>query len=92
MTAKGQAQLAAEVPVTGGRVFLKIAADYNEYHLLYSLNGTEWAWLAAGSAYALSPQAVEGNGFTGVVIGLYAAGNGKTAEAAAYFDWFEYQA
>ncbi|MNC12209.1 Beta-xylosidase [compost metagenome] len=92
LTVKGQAQLAAEVPVTGGRVFLKIAAEYNEYHLLYSLNGTEWTRLAAGSAYALSPQAVEGNGFTGVVIGLYAAGNGKTAEAAAYFDWFEYQA
>ncbi|CAH1223767.1 Non-reducing end alpha-L-arabinofuranosidase BoGH43A [Paenibacillus auburnensis] len=92
LTVKGQARLAAEVPVTAGRVFLKIAADYNEYRLLYSLNGTEWNRLAAGSAYALSPQAVEGNGFTGVVIGLYAAGYGKAAEAAAYFDWFDYRA
>ncbi len=92
LTVKGQARLAAEVPVTAGRVFLKIAADYNEYRLLYSLNGKEWTRLAAGSAYALSPQAVEGNGFTGVVIGLYAAGKGKAAEASAYFDWFDYRA
>jgi alpha-N-arabinofuranosidase len=92
LTVKGQAQLAAEVPVTSGRVFLKINADYNEYHLLYSLDGKEWTRLASGSAYSLSPQAAEGNAFTGVVIGLYATGNGKAMEGTAYFDWFDYRA
>lgn len=92
LTVGGETRLEAEAPVTAERIFLRIAADYNEYRLLYSLDGTEWTRLAAGAAYFLSPQAVEGNGFTGVVIGLYATGNGRAAESAAYFDWFDYRA
>ncbi|MEK4060740.1 MULTISPECIES: glycoside hydrolase family 43 protein [Paenibacillus] len=91
LTVKGHTQLAAEVPAPTGKAYLKIAADAAEYYLLYSLDGEKWIKLASGAAYALSPQAVEGNGFTGVVIGLYATGHGKTAEATAYFDWFDYR-
>ncbi|MBW4082773.1 glycoside hydrolase family 43 protein [Paenibacillus sp. S150] len=90
LTVKGQTQLAAEVPAEAGRVYLKIAADPTEYGLFYSLDGRGWSKLAAGTAYALSPQAVEFNGFTGVVAGMYAAGNGKAALCPAYFDWLNY--
>ncbi|AIQ49320.1 xylosidase [Paenibacillus sp. FSL R7-0273] len=94
LTVRGQTELAAEVPVkwSEGSVFLKIAADYHEYRLLYSMDGEEWIQLAAGAAYELSPQAAEGNAFTGVVVGMYAAGNGRELPGAAYFDWFEWRA
>ncbi|WP_241781796.1 hypothetical protein [Paenibacillus sp. DMB5] len=93
LTVQGQSRLAAEVPVSGsaGRVFLKIAADYQEYGLLYSMDGEAWTRLAAGQAYELSPQAAEGNAFTGVVVGMYAAGNGRELPGFAYFDWFAWQ-
>ncbi|MNI51975.1 hypothetical protein D3C73_1067280 [compost metagenome] len=92
LTVRGRTVRVAEVPAAAGRVFLKIAADYDEYQLLYSLDGEAWIKLGAGAAYELSPQAAEGNVFTGVVIGLYAAGNGKVMPDPAYFDWFDYRA
>ncbi|MHA0857360.1 glycoside hydrolase family 43 protein [Paenibacillus sp. CMAA1364] len=91
LTAQGETQVAAEVPITADRVYLKIQADITEYVLMYSLDGLEWMGLAAGAAYPLSPEAVTGNNFTGVFIGLYATGNGKAAMEPAYFDWFEYK-
>ncbi|WP_260510335.1 glycoside hydrolase family 43 protein [Paenibacillus typhae] len=94
LTMQGESRQAAEVPVSGsaGRVFLKIAADYQEYCLQYSIDGETWTRLAAGPAYELSPQAAEGNAFTGVVVGMYAAGNGREQTGFAYFDWFEWRA
>lgn len=91
LTIKGETQLAAEAPAPAGGIFLKIAADAAEYSLLYSLDGAEWIKLASGTAYALSPQAVDGNNFTGVIIGMYATGHGRASDAAAYFDWFDYR-
>ncbi len=90
LTAKGLTEVAAEVVITAESVYLKIQAELTQYSLFYSLDGQEWLKLATGSAYLLSPQAVEGNGFTGVVIGLYATGNGKTSTEPACFDWFDY--
>jgi len=29
-------------------------------------------------------------GFTGVYLGMFAEGNGKSKTSPAYFDWFEY--
>ncbi len=94
LTVQGQSQLAAEVPVSGsaGSVYLKISADHQEYCLLYSMDGEAWTRLAVGPAYELSPQAAEGNAFTGVVVGIYAAGNGREQTEFAYFDWFEWRA
>ncbi|UQZ33483.1 glycoside hydrolase 43 family protein [Paenibacillus sp. PK3_47] len=91
LTVKGETQPVAEVPVNVNKVYLKIKTDPDKYSLLYSLDGVEWILLAAGPAYALSPQAVEGNGFTGVVTGMYAAGQGAASQAVAYFDWLEYK-
>ncbi|MBT2290764.1 hypothetical protein J7E73_16815 [Paenibacillus albidus] len=49
--------------------------------------------MAAGPARALSPEDfVSKMCFTGVVIGLYATGNGRPSGTPARFDWFEYRA
>ena len=29
-------------------------------------------------------------GYNGVIIGMYATGNGKLSSSNSYFDWFEY--
>jgi len=90
LTARGQTVEEAAVETEAGRVRLKIAADSEEYALLYSLEEGVWVRLAAGSARGLSPEDfVNKMCFTGVVIGLYATGNGKASAAPARFDWFE---
>ncbi|WP_342746145.1 hypothetical protein [Paenibacillus donghaensis] len=91
LTVKGKTEIAASIPTTAEKVYLKIQADIAKYSLLYSLDGQEWHELAVGAAYPLSPQAMEGNGFTGVVIGMYATGHGEIAREQAYFDWFDYR-
>jgi alpha-N-arabinofuranosidase len=91
LTVDGITQVAAEVPTTAGHLYLKIRAELTEYTLLYALDGQEWIELSKALAYPLSPQAVKGNGFTGVLIGLYASGHGQVAEVPAYFDWFDYR-
>ncbi|MEK3966904.1 glycoside hydrolase family 43 protein [Paenibacillus sp. FSL H7-0323] len=91
VTMDGVTHTAAEVSTTAERIYLKVKAELSEYSLLYSLDGQEWNKLSTAAAYPLSPQAVKGNGFTGVLIGLYATGHGKVAEVPAYFDWFDYQ-
>ncbi|AWV35731.1 glycoside hydrolase family 43 protein [Paenibacillus odorifer] len=91
VTMDGVTHTAAEVSTTAERIYLKVKAELTEYSLFYSLDGQEWNMLSTAAAYPLSPQAVKGNGFTGVLIGLYATGHGKVAEVPAYFDWFDYQ-
>lgn len=90
LTERGASRMAAEVPVDEDRVFLKIRASVADYSLLYSMDGQDWVLLGGGSARALSPEDFANKMcFTGVVIGLYASGNGKPCAAPAYFDWFE---
>ncbi|MEK5435465.1 MULTISPECIES: glycoside hydrolase family 43 protein [Paenibacillus] len=91
LTIDGITRVEAEVPITAERIYLKIQAELTEYTLLFSLDGQEWNKLSTAAAYPLSPQAVKGNGFTGVLIGLYATGHGKVAEVPAHFDWFDYR-
>lgn len=91
LTIDGITRVEAEVPTTAERIYLKIQAELTEYTLLFSLDGQEWNKLSTAAAYPLSPQAVKGNGFTGVLIGLYATGHGKVAEVHAHFDWFDYR-
>lgn len=91
LTIDGITRVEAEVPTTAERIYLKIQAELTEYTLLFSLEGQEWNKLSTAAAYPISPQAVKGNGFTGVLIGLYATGHGKVAEVPAHFDWFDYR-
>ncbi len=92
LTIRGETQTASETPIDADRVWFLIEADVTEYKLFYSLDGQNWNRLAAGPARALSPEDfVNKMCFTGVVIGLYASGNGngKPSSSPAYFDWFE---
>ncbi|WP_234541273.1 family 43 glycosylhydrolase [Paenibacillus pseudetheri] len=91
LTIDGITRIEAEVPTIAEQIYLKIQADLTEYTLSFSLNGQDWNKLSTAASYPLSPQAVKGNGFTGVLIGLYATGHGKVAEVPAYFDWFDYR-
>lgn len=89
LTVRGEWLVVAEVPMDLDGVYLKIRSDVTEYSMYYSLDGQEWIRLGGGPARALSPEDfVEKMCFTGVVIGLYATGNGKTASGEAHFDWF----
>ncbi|MBU5670856.1 glycoside hydrolase family 43 protein [Paenibacillus brevis] len=90
LTERGVSRMAAEVPVDTERVFFKLRTSVTDYSLLYSLDGQEWVLLGGGSARGLSPEDfVNKMCFTGVVIGVYASGNGKPSSGAAQFDWFE---
>ncbi|RCX16749.1 alpha-N-arabinofuranosidase [Fontibacillus phaseoli] len=90
LTIRGETHAAGEVQVDGNQIWLKIEADVTAYTLFYSLGGQNWSRLAIGPARALSPEDfVNKMCFTGVVIGLYASGNGKPSSGPAYFDWFE---
>jgi len=94
LTIGGETKVIAEVPVAVDRVHLKIKADITEYELLYSLDGDNWVSLGTGEAYCLSPEGVtagEKMCFTGVVIGLYATGQGEASTVPAQFDWFVYR-
>ncbi|MGG6313616.1 glycoside hydrolase family 43 protein [Paenibacillus macerans] len=90
LTVRGESRIAAEVPIDTDRVYLKIRSALTSYALLYSLDGLEWNELATGTAQVLSPEDfVRKMCFTGVVIGLYATGNGVDCAGRACFDWFE---
>ncbi|MCK9859482.1 family 43 glycosylhydrolase [Paenibacillus sp. ATY16] len=72
-------------------VRLSIRSDGKEYELLYTLGGAsaEWVSLGALPAEALTPDA--DGAFTGVCLGMYAAGTEEGHSAPAYYDYFEYR-
>jgi len=90
VTVRGETRIAVIVPVYTDAIHLKILSDESKYTLCYSLDGRQWTELASETALALSPEDyVRKMCFTGVIIGLYASGNGATCEAPACFDWFD---
>lgn len=90
LTVRGETRVAVIVPVYTDYVYLKIRSDESTYTLCYSLDGRQWTELASETALSLSPEDyVRKMCFTGVVVGLYASGNGAACEAPACFDWFD---
>lgn len=80
----------AEIPYEGTEVTLRLSGRREEYRFSYSADGTGFTELGSGESQYLSTEA--GGCFTGNFIGLYAAGNGKKAEQAAYVRSFTYKA
>jgi xylan 1,4-beta-xylosidase len=78
----------ATLPVDPGPVTLVIRADYNWYSMGF-LENEVFSELARGETRYLSTEVARG--FTGVVIGMYASGNGQSCTNPADFDWFEYK-
>ncbi|MGE5549543.1 MAG: glycoside hydrolase family 43 protein [Bacteroidota bacterium] len=84
--------LAAEtacVPVEQGPVTLAVETDPHTYRFAYCPDGGEPRSLAEGQAKLLGTELA--SSWTGVMLGLYATGNGRPSSAPADFDWFEYE-
>lgn len=76
----------AEEPVAPGPVELRVDAAVDEYRFAATTaDGTEVALGWASTRYVSTEVA---GGFTGVHIGPYAAGDGRTADATARFEAF----
>ena len=71
-----------------GPVELRIVGDKSYYHFAVAQGG-EFRDIARVNTRYLGTEVT--SGYNGVVIGLYATGNGQPASAPADFDWFEYQ-
>lgn len=78
-------------PVQAENVCLKLTVDEDFYYYWYQEQGKQWIQLAKSPLKYLSVEKNGGTGavFTGVLIGLYATGNGKESTTPAYFDWFK---
>lgn len=75
--------------ITAGIAELKIQASPASYTFSYTIGDQQERSLISCSTRYLSSEVA--GGFTGVYIGMYATGNGKTTTVPADFDWFEYQ-
>ena len=76
-----------EIPV--GDVILKINATELQYQFLVQPEGEEARLIGTALTRNLSTEVI--GGFTGVFIGMYASGNGKSNQNPADFDWFDYK-
>ncbi len=88
---RGVSQEIAEVPLGGGPVTLELTATRTSYTFFVS-TGAKRRKLGALPTRALAAESIDPSGgryFTGVVLGMYATGNGRNATAPADFDWFE---
>ncbi|MET0263017.1 MAG: glycoside hydrolase family 43 protein [Rariglobus sp.] len=75
------------LPSTGA-LRLRIESTPAAYRFLATISDQEPILIGTAQSRYLSTEVAEG--FTGVMIGLYATGNGAPANAPADFDWFDY--
>jgi xylan 1,4-beta-xylosidase len=79
----------AKATIESGPVVLKIRAIPRWYRFGFEQNGrTKWLGWAEGHLHSTEVT----YGWTGVMHALWASGNGKDSDAAAHFDWYEYEA
>ncbi|HEY5955799.1 MAG TPA: hypothetical protein VIV60_04565, partial [Polyangiaceae bacterium] len=91
----GKQRLVRRVAIGLGPVVLEVTADDRSYQ--FRAGGTRMLReLGELSTKKLSSEYATKHGnvmcFTGIVIGMYASGQGQPATAPADFDWFEYSA
>ncbi len=72
-----------------GPVNLKIEGTGPEFIFSYTQNGENFTIIEKADARFLSTETV--GWFTGVYIGLYATGNGKSSKELARYNYFEYE-
>ncbi len=80
--------------VDGAAVLLQIDADALTYRFSCASDGGQRILLGEAPTRDLSVERIgfkDGMCFTGVYVGLYATGNGRTCAVPADFDWFEYE-
>jgi alpha-N-arabinofuranosidase len=84
---KGGSSLVARRKAPAGALFLEVQCTGAQYQFAFSADGKAWEPLAASDAADLSRE--RAGGFTGAVVGLYAASADAKPGAWADFDWFE---
>jgi alpha-N-arabinofuranosidase len=82
-------QIDKKIILPKGDVELQVVGDKKNYTFYYSINNQTLTKVGSLNTRFLGTE-VSG-GYNGVVIGLYATGNGLMAKAPADFDWFEYK-
>lgn len=90
-TVAGDTVVLANVLIQEDQLELKFAIDQEYYYFLYKAKGKSWVQLAKSPLKYLSVEENGGTGavFTGVMLGLYATGNGRDSKTPAYFNWFK---
>ena len=81
-------QVLTQMPLEDGPVELKVIGNKQLYHIYYQQNG-KLTQLAILNTRFLGTEVT--GGYNGVIMGLYATGNGKKATSTADFDWFKYE-
>jgi alpha-N-arabinofuranosidase len=81
--------IAFKAPVPAGPVQIKITAEPLWYTFSYLPEGGG-EFIPAGKMESRYLSSEVAGGFTGVYLGMFAEGNGKSKTSPAYFDWFEY--
>ncbi len=81
--------LAVEVPLPSGPVDLQITGTREHYIFSFAQAGKDFCEIARVNTRYLGTEVT--GGYNGVVIALYATGNGRECAAPADFDWFDYR-
>ncbi len=79
-----------EIELKSGPVNLKIKGERSTFTFAYAQGNDEYTDIETAESKFLATETV-GN-FTGVYVGFYATGNGKTSKSNADYNWFEYVA
>jgi alpha-N-arabinofuranosidase len=89
----GAPTIVGRAPLGDGIVTLEVVADETWYTFNVAVGKARSQRLGALPTRALSAEEIGKHGrnhFTGVMIGLYATGNGRPSTTPADFDWFNY--
>lgn len=78
-----------EVVLKPGLVSLRIVGDKRNYTFQYAQNNEPFQTVGTLNIQFLSAEVT--GGYNGVVLGLYATGNGVESSSTAVYDWFEYE-
>lgn len=78
----------AEIPLAPGDVQLRITGDKKLYYFSFSQGNRPFTEIAKLNTKFLGTEVT--GGYNGVIIGMFATGNGKPSTSNADFDWFEY--
>lgn len=82
-------QVMQQMPLPDGAIELIVKGDKKRYSFYYKTsNGLD---VEIGKLNTRFLGTEVSGGYNGVIIGLYATGNGKPASSTADFDWFKYQ-
>ncbi len=79
---------AAILNVPSGTIRFRIDAAPDHYHFFYAIFGGEWIEIGSALTQLLGTEII--GSWSGVLIGIYASGNGQKCGNSADFGWFEY--